>query len=171
MMTFLEWCAKHNVSRAALDELAQLSVAPPSEMSQSEDKSEAYVQSRVKLEAASKGIYAWRNNVGAAALIDKDKLCEQCQYFAKERPIRWGLANDSPQRNARIKSGDLILGIPTLITPEMVGSRILKFGSRECKREDWHWRGTERELGQLAWATLINGAGGDAMIVKSVGSL
>lgn len=133
-------------------------------------KTEAYVQTKVRLEAAYKGKYLWRNNVGAGAVADLKTLCAECRSRAR-RFIRWGLANDSKALNERMKSADLVGLTPRLITPDMVGSVIGQFTSRETKREDWHYSGTAEENAQLAWATLINSHGGDAKIVKATGSL
>lgn len=173
-VTFLEWANKWRIPQEAFAELVALSVVPPTtdEMS-GDNKSEAYVQSRVLLEGGDRGVYLWRNNVGAGSLYPLNDLCEACQLAVgpKVRMIRWGLANQSKRINSEIKSGDLIGGKPTLITADMVGSTVLKFYSRECKSEGWEWRGTEREVAQLAWTTLINSLGGDAAIVNSVGSL
>jgi len=125
---------------------------------QSSEMSESGVQSRVRLEAAQKGVYLWRNNVGAGKLAEGGRF------------IRFGLANDSAALNKAVKSGDLIGGRPILITQAMVGRRVLQFYSREIKRADWHYTGTLEECAQLQWATLINGLGGDARIVNGPGS-
>lgn len=118
---------------------------------------EAYVQSQIRLEAARKGIYLWRNNCGAGTL-DNGSF------------IRWGLANESEAVNKVIKSADLI-GIRRLvITPEMVGQTVGIFVSREAKAADWHYTGTDREVAQLKWLTLINSYGGDAKFVTGPGS-
>lgn len=114
--------------------------------------SEGNVQSRVRLQAAAKGVHLWRNNVGAGAL--------QNGNF-----IRWGLANDTAALNKVIKSGDLIGIRPVVITPEMVGSVIGQFISRECKAEGTLNRKTEQREAQERWRDLINRLGGDAAIV------
>lgn len=120
--------------------------------------SEARVQSEVRLEAASAGVYLFRNNVGAGRL-------ESGNW------VRFGLGNDSPALNKVLKSGDLIGVRKRLITAAMVGTYIGQFWSRECKRRDWKWSGTEAEQAQARWATLINEQGGDAAIVNGVGSI
>lgn len=111
--------------------------------------SEAGVQSRVRLGAAQAGYLAFRNNVGV--LRDENG-----------RPVRYGLANDSKAVNKELKSGDLIGVRPRLITPEDIGSTIGQFWSRECKPFGWKFTGSDREIGQLNWITLITSRGGDA---------
>lgn len=154
------WAARHGVSMQALHELQQLfgmlggHVLP----AQVTGTSEQAVQSAVRLEAARKGVYLWRNNVGA--LID-----------ARGVPVRYGLANDSKQVNEVLKSGDLIGCKPRLIRQQDVGHVIGQFVSREVKKPDWRYTGTPRERAQLNWAMLVVGAGGDASFVTGEGTL
>lgn len=118
---------------------------------------EASIQSLVRLEAARRGWQLWRNNVGV--LLD-----------AKGRPVRYGLANDSKQVNANIKSADLIGIRPVLITPDMVGKVIGQFVSRECKESHWKYNPRDtRDVAQGRWAALVNSLGGDAKV--TVGEL
>lgn len=173
-MNVAEWAKRWAIPAQALQELAELSIVEPDPDDIVGGKTEAYVQSAIRgIEAPSKGVFLWRNNVGAGSLYKDEDLCDSCRYNLqhKKRPVRWGLANDSPKVNGVIKSADLIGLRPVTITAEMVGKRIAQFVSRECKAEDWRYTGTERELAQLAWATIINDNGGDAKIVKAVGSL
>lgn len=121
-------------------------------------RSESNVQSRVRLEAADKGVRLWRNNVGAGTLNNGNH-------------VRWGLANDSPAINAVIKSGDLIGIRPVVITADMVGRTIGQFVSRECKAEDWKRDNSPRTVAQERWRDLINSLGGDAAMVTDEGSL
>jgi hypothetical protein len=118
-------------------------------------RGEDYVQSVVRLHAPTIGETLWRNNVGV--LID-----------ATGRPVRFGLANDSPKLNAALKSGDLIGWRTVTITPEMVGARIAQFISRECKHEGWEYTGRDREAAQAAWLRMINAAGGDARFMTGI---
>jgi hypothetical protein len=118
---------------------------------------EADVINLIRYEATQRGYRLWRNNVGA---------CHTPTGF-----IRFGLANESTQINAVIKSGDLIGIKPILITTRHVGRVIGQFISRECKRPGWRYAGTPRELAQIAWAELILSLGGDAAIITGVGSL
>lgn len=128
-------------------------------------ESEARVQSRVRLEAGhSPGVTLWRNNVGV--LPDRTG-----------RPVRYGLANESPDLNKRLKSGDLIGWRSVLITPDMVGRVIAQFLSRECKPEDWtpapptNLALYAHEEAQREWARIVNEAGGDARFATGVGTL
>lgn len=119
------------------------------------DKSEASVQQRVRLKIAKAGAYSWRNNIGATP-----SRCPHCD--ARLRPVRYGLANDTPKLNAQYKSSDIIAAIPRIITLDMVGKTIAQFGSFECKHEDWVYTATESELAQKRWIDLINYIGGYA---------
>lgn len=159
-MNLEEWATRWNIPPQAFAELAACSIVEPDPDALVGGKSEAFVQSTVRLEAAhaSPPCFLWRNNVGAGKL-------------ASGNFVRFGLGNDSKKLNERMKSGDLIGGRSIVITSAMVGSRFLQFVSRECKREDWKYRGTAEENAQLAWATLINSLGGDAQIVRAVGTL
>lgn len=150
-MTFDQWQQLH--PQAARD-LAQC-FTPDRVTPDSDGHSEAWAQQRVRMQAARAGAYAWRNNVGATPA-----KCPDCD--APQRPVRYGLANDSAKVNAKIKSSDLILAVPRKITPDDVGSVIAQFGSVECKAPGWQWRGNERERAQLAWITLVNRCGGYA---------
>lgn len=112
-------------------------------------KSEASVLNDVRLRAARKGLRLFRNNVGV--LVD-----------ATGRPVRFGLANDSPALNKALKSADLI-GYETLtITADMVGQRIARFLSVECKAP-----GGRIHPGQQAWADLVTSEGGRAIITSN----
>lgn len=152
-----EWAVMYGVSDEALYQLSCLfGMALPQAPTTGE--SEAAVQSAVRLEAARKGVKLFRNNVGV--LIDTNG-----------RPVRFGLANDSKQLNAKIKSADLIGWRPVLITPSHVGYTIAQFVSRECKRPGWKYSGTDREIAQLNWAQLVTAGGGDAAFCSSEGTL
>lgn len=124
-----------------------------------ETLSEAAVINQVKLEASSKNIKLWRNNVGAVYSADTNTF------------IRFGLANESAKMNAHIKSGDLIGIRPVLITQDMVGQVIGQFVSREIKHSNWRYAGTEREVAQQRWIDLIRSMGGDAAFATKQGTL
>ena len=150
-MTGLEqWALRHKITPEALRELTDLQTfSAPTD----DDKSEQFVQSIVRMEAARKDIYLWRNNVGAGTL-------ENGGF------IRWGLANESKSVNCIIKSGDLIGIRKRHIVQSDVGTVIGQFISRECKRS----QKAHIEPAQVRWSTLINANGGDAKIVNGPGS-
>lgn len=124
----------------------------------SEGKSESWAQSAVRLEASRKGVYLFRNNVGAL----KD---------ATGRVVRFGLGNDSASLNDVLKSHDLIGFRPTLVRPEHVGQTWAKFTSREIKEPGWQYRGDPHERAQLAFGNLVNSCGGDAAFATGEGTL
>lgn len=154
------WAVKHHVSLDAIAELKAMwgDGEGPATPNRTTVTTEAGVQTRLLLEAAEKGKKLWRNNVGA--LLDKEG-----------RQVRFGLGNDSKARNAVIKSGDLIGIDPVLITLAHVGRTIGQFVSYECKRPDWTYSGTPREVAQLAWIQLVLSYGGRAMFVNAPGVL
>lgn len=152
-----DWAQRWGVPAQAMAELVAGQFHTTGQLSR-DVESESALQSLVRLEAANKGIHLWRNNVGV--LLDK-----------KGRPVRYGLANDSPAINEVVKSADLIGIRKVLITSDHVGNIFGQFVSRECKRPDWTYTGTPEELAQLQWSTVINANGGDAAIVNSEGSL
>lgn len=154
-MNLSSWAAKYGIPNAAIAELVELvgATAQPRD-----DTSEAAVLAQVRLEASEKGMRLYRNNVGAC-------------YDDKGNFIRYGLANDSEKLNKAVKSGDLIGIRPVLITPAHVGQVIGQFVSRECKRGNWRYTGTDREQAQLAWNMHIAALGGDAAFCNGRGSL
>jgi hypothetical protein len=154
-LALADWAQRWQIPAAALDDLCRSCIFTP-ETDQGV-KSEARVQSEVRLEAPRHGVYLFRNNVGAGKL-------ENGAF------MRWGLGNDSTQVNSVLKSADLIGIRKRLITAADVGSYIGQFMSREIKKEAWKYHGTEEEQAQVKWATLINAQGGDAKIVQGVGS-
>jgi len=113
---------------------------------------ESATVSKIRLKAAKKGIYLWRNNIGAVHTVDGNF-------------IRFGLANDSKSVNSQLKSSDLIGIKPIKITPDMVGKTIGVFMAREVKRPGWEYTDTLRERAQLNWINLINSLGGDAAFI------
>lgn len=155
-----QWAIRHHVSMEALNELAGIFGLHGGHPLPEAVKgtSEAAVQAAVRLEAPTKGVRLYRNNVG----VLKDLT---------GRPVRYGLANDSKQLNEVLKSGDLIGWRPVLIEPAHVGTTIAQFVSRECKPVGWRYGDTEHERAQLAWAELVTVAGGDAAFCTGVGTL
>lgn len=152
-MTYAAWAARHPQAAAELQQM--LGAMPWPADSRTDGRSEAWAQQRVRLNLAKQGGMSWRNNVGATPA-----RCPDCN--APQRPVRYGLANDSHQLNAAIKSSDLIGAIPRLITPELVGSTIAQFVAVEAKRPGWAFSNTEHEQAQAAWLALIARLGGYA---------
>lgn len=158
-LPLMAWAARNQISGQAMAELLRIMGAGGDTPAPVEGGTkEGYVQSVVRLEAPTHGVWLSRNNVGA--LQDKNG-----------RPVRFGLANESKAQNERVKSGDLIGIRAVSIRPEMVGSVIGQFVSRECKHADWKpGEDPKRETAQFAWASLITKYGGDAKIVTGPGS-
>ncbi len=109
-------------------------------------KSEAAVQSEIRLYAAEVGITLWRNNSGV---------------FKDERgiPIRFGLANDSAKLNKEVKSADLIGVVPDG-----------RFIAVECKREGWRWSGTKEEIAQERFLQIVREHAGVGFFCSSLES-
>lgn len=148
-MTLTEWLQEHGrfLTAEARTDLHRVFNAPvPATLGDGVDMGETAMVSRIRLEASRYGYHLWRNNSGAG-------------YMKDGRFIRWGLANDSPQVNAIVKSSDLI----------GVGPRG-QFVAREVKRGDWKYTGTPRERAQKAFIDLVNAKGGDAQFVTGEGS-
>lgn len=156
-----QWALRWGIPAAAMRELnaalAGNDCAPPA-VDPRALTSEARVQSLVRLEAAQAGVWLTRNNVGVLPNPDTG------------RPVRYGLANESPQQNAMVKSADLIGFRKRVILTVDVGSTIAQFVSRECKVEGWRYRGDKREAAQARWRDFINTNGGDASFVSGPGS-
>jgi hypothetical protein len=152
-MTYDQWAAKH--PQAARELFQVIGGAPWPAPAKVDGKSEAWAQQQIRLKFAHHGGMAWRNNVGATPA-----KCPDCGE--KQRPIRYGVANDSAQLNAKIKSADIIGAIPRLITGEMVGTTIAQFASIEAKRPGWKYAGNEHETAQATWLALIAKIGGYA---------
>lgn len=155
------WALRHHVSQEAMAELMAM-VGAGSEAApvphHLRGKGEAAVQSLTRLEATGAGGRLWRNNVG----VLKDE---------RGVPVRFGLANDSAQLNAKLKSSDLIGWQRVKIEPHHVGTVIAQFKARECKGPGWRWTGTDREVAQWNWLTLVQADGGDATFTTGPGSL
>jgi hypothetical protein len=156
MLKFHDWAHRWGIPPQAMAELVGALWYVPE--GTPKPGSEAFVQSRVRIEAAGKGVRLYRNNVGAGQL-------------ANGSFVRWGLANDSKALNDVLKSGDLIGWRRVLITPDHVGKILAQFVSRECKRSDFRPDNSTEFEAQKRWAALINNDGGDAAIVHSEGSL
>lgn len=147
-----DWAELWGIPQEALDDLADRSVVAcsPDNLVPGGSTAESYVQSIVRLAAPIAGYTLWRNNNGA--LRDKSG-----------RLVRFGLANDSKQLNETIKSADLIGWQPVMITADMIGQRIARFVSIECKEAGWEYNpNDEHEKAQKRWADMVTAAGGVA---------
>lgn len=154
--TLLEWQRKHGITAEALADLVTMvGLDVPRSI---KDTPEARVQDEARLLASKMGWRLFRNNVG----VLKDE---------RGVPVRYGICNDSPAMNKRIKSSDLIGIRPVVITSDMVGSTIGQFVAREVKKAGWKYKGTEHEQAQLAFGTLIIGLGGDFKFWNGEGEL
>lgn len=143
------WIPPHQIAEALAD--LQRVVVPPDLELPAGLVSEAGAQVAVRLEASRAGILNWRNNTGS--LPD-----------AAGRWIRFGLANDTPAMNAKIKMGDLVGIRPHVVTLADVGQLHGIFWMREIKRPGWKWPRTPsaRETAQRAGIELVLSRGGDA---------
>lgn len=122
-------------------------------------KSEAWVQSAVRLEWSQRGDHLARNNVGAL----KDST---------GRVVRYGLLNDSAALNDKLKSGDLVGWRCVVITPQMVGYKIAQYAEIECKEVGWQFNANDaHQAAQYARIKMVNAAGGIAGFVTSPGVL
>lgn len=156
-----EWARRHRIPIEVFRDLQitlGLYTPPLDPASEAAGKSEAWVQSVVRLEASKKGVKLFRNNVGAL----KDE---------GGRLVRYGLGNDSAKLNQVLKSGDLIGIRPVLIEAHHIGQVFGQFVSREVKAPGWQYTGSGREPAQAAWANLINSCGGDAAFATGEGTL
>lgn len=154
--TLLEWQRKHGITADALADL--VAIVGLDVPRSTKETPEARVQDEARLLASQMGWRLFRNNTG-------------CLKDDAGRLVRYGLCNDTPAMNKRIKSSDLIGIRPVVITPDMVGSTIGQFVAREVKRGGWKYKGTEHEEAQLAFGTLIIGLGGDFKFWSGEGPL
>lgn len=155
-MNLQDWALQWGIPQAALRDLQARILALDYTPDPQAGVSEAAVQSRVRVAASRAGWRLFRNNVGV--FTDPERNIH----------VRFGLANDSPQVNAVLKSADLIGIRPRIIQPQDVGTLIGQFVSRECKRADWKPSPTdEREKAQMNWALLVSSLGGDAGFANS----
>lgn len=153
-----EWARRNGVSHTALSELAQLMGVESTEHQSGGERSEARVQDEARLKASKLGWRLFRNNVGS--LRDERGI-----------PVRYGLCNDTPAMNKRVKSSDLIGIRPVIITPAMVGTTLGQFVAREVKREGWKYKGTEHEQAQLRFGEIVTSLGGDFKFYNGSGEL
>jgi hypothetical protein len=159
MTSVYQWAKRWNVPVTAIHELLQsMGTGFDSPQVAAPGLSEAAVQSAIRVEAAHKGVMLFRNNVGVLQDV-------------AGRPVRYGLCNDTPALNKKIKSGDLIGLRRLLITPAHVGTIVGQFVSREVKAAGWRYTGTGHEAAQAKWIEIVMSHGGDASFASGPGSL
>jgi hypothetical protein len=148
-MSLEDWAAAYGVAPVALHALRDILGAGyrPPLPHDTRGKSEAAVSARVRLDAAANGGVLWRNNVGACT--------DNRGNF-----IRYGLANDSKEVNAVVKSSDLVGITPIVVTPGMVGALFGQFTAVETKPEGWVYTGTPREKAQKKFLEITQAHGG-----------
>lgn len=152
------WAAQWGVPMQALQQLRVLMGLEAHAVTVvGSEGSESRQQSLVRIDAAQKGVWLTRNNVGA--LLDERGV-----------PVRYGLANESKAQNQQVKSADLIGIKSILVGPQHVGQLIGQFVSREVKHEGWQYRGDKHEVAQLRWCNFVLSKGGDAAFVTGPGS-
>lgn len=156
MDLFIEWSKRHPQAAAELREI----MTTTHDTTARDGATEAYAQQQVRMQVAKQGGLVWRNNVGAMQ-VRQEHTCPRCSFnFAvNNRPVRWGLCNDSEKLNKKFKSSDLIGVMPRLITHAMVGQTIGQFVSIEVKRPGWKFSGDEHEQAQAAWLNLCASKG------------
>ena len=118
--------------------------------------SESGVSSRIRADAAYRGIDLWRNNVGV--LLNQNGV-----------PVRYGLCNDSKKLNRKIKSSDLIGPTSVMITQDMVGQIVGVFTAVETKDDDWVFNpNDEHSVAQKKYIDIVLKAGGYAGFATNV---
>lgn len=152
------WAVRWRLPPEAMGELRRLYLPWEPPAAPAKGDPEAYAQSLIRLEAAQKGLYLWRNNVGAL----KDDT---------GRVVRYGLANDSAALNDKFKSSDLIGIRPFVVQSVHVGKLFGQFVAREVKAPGWDYTGTPRERAQAAFVHLVQANGGDACFATGTGTL
>lgn len=167
MLDFITWAARHPQAAQELQQVIAPGFGLPAEHV---GKDEAFAQQQIRFAFAREGGMLWRNNVGATRAAE-NVTCPKCsfKFVKKQQPVRYGLANESPQQNKLIKSADLIGCKPVIITPQHVGTTIGQFWSIEAKRPGWVFNPKdEHQAGQAAWITLIQRLGGVAKFSTGV---
>lgn len=159
------WAKKWGIAPEALRELrGVMGMLTPEEYQEihmggkAVGTSEAAIQAAIRVEASQKGLRLWRNNVGA--LLDSRGV-----------PVRYGLANESPEMNRKIKSSDLIGIRPVLIGPEHLGTTIGQFTAIEVKKAHWKYAGDAHERAQAKFIGVVQSMGGYAKFENRVGNL
>lgn len=149
MINLSQWQMLHGISGPAMTDLISILTAPADITPDNSltTVTEAAAQQQVRLEAPKHGERLYRNNAGAVT-------DEHGNHF------RYGIGNDTAAMNKKIKFPDLIGICPVMVTPDMVGQRHGLFRGVEMKKRGWVYKGTERELAQLAAHQLIISLGG-----------
>ncbi len=144
--SLVQWARRHAVDQQALTELLLILAMPPAPPVNPTPQSETAAQAEIRLEAPRWGGVLWRNNVGA--LPDRTGVL-----------VRYGLANDSAKLNKHVKSSDLIGFTPV--------QGVAVFTAIECKRADWVWHATAREIAQQRFHNVVRAGGGIAGFARS----
>lgn len=113
---------------------------------------ESDVQNLERLRASQRGWRLWRNNRGVLRNPETG------------RPVRFGLANETPAEGRTYASADLIGVAPTLITPAHVGLTLGLFVSVEVKATDV--RPLQVPQAQRNWLALMQSLGCIATITN-----
>lgn len=149
-----QWAARHAVTPAALAELAAVLADPPPPPANPTPRSEAACQAEIRLQAPKLGGVLWRNNCGV--FLDDTGV-----------PVRFGLANDSKRLNTKIKSADLVGFVPMVVGAHHIGRMVALFTAIECKRGDWRWGGSAREVAQQRFLNIVKSGGGLAGFART----
>lgn len=120
--------------------------------------SETDTQNRIRVEAAQRGGFLWRNNNGACRTNDG-------------RTIRYGLGNDSKRINERFKSPDLVGIFPVTVQQRHIGQTLGVFAGIEIKHPDWQGPENDRDRAQAAFLAVIAHRGGIATFATDVSHL
>lgn len=142
-----EWAERWGIPASAMRELIEETAVPSATRT---TRSEAAVQTDVRLAASRRGWRLWRNNVGAF------------EHAGTLQWVRFGLCNESAGQNRLMKSSDLIGIRPRLITPADVGTTIGQFCAVEVKHGTWVPGRSKREQAQAAYIALVRSLGGCA---------
>lgn len=165
----IQWQRKHGVTTEAMIELSNImgAVSIPT-TPESATKPEQVTQQNIRLSAGHHGVKLWRNNVGATP-AKIQYTCNHCGNAGVQinRPVRYGLANDSVKMNQVVKSSDLIGITPVEVTPDHVGSLLGVFTAIECKHSQWVYNDYKHEAAQYEFMKAVISSGGIAQFARS----
>lgn len=162
MNNIYEWAHKYGIAADAVIDLLDIMDPTRTHVTSAAHGSEAAVQSALRLEAARRGCILWRNNNGAAEIVDESNPS------APARHVRFGLGNDSEKINKVFKSPDLVGIMPVTIAQKDVGTVIGKYFEVEVKKPGWKAPTNDRERAQGAHLSYVKAMGGVAMFAQSV---